>query len=126
MARTHLPTLFRMAVRRRSLMLADLAADLLVPPVSMLLMVVAAGVAAATLVSLTAGVGAAALVWWGAAAALALHVLDAARRAGRVRELLKAPAALVAYAAHKSTIVIRSFRPSAQEWIRTARPGEAR
>ncbi len=127
MARTHLPALARTAVKRRSLMMADLAMDLLVPPVSMLLLAVAAGTAVTALTTLAgAGLGAAAIVWSAAAGALALHVLDAARRAGRLPDLLKAPAALAAYAVEKSAIVVRSFRPTGQEWVRTARPGEIR
>lgn len=127
MARRHLPGLVNAAVRRRSAMLADLAMDLLVPPVSLLLLLVAVGTtAAAVTAGATGAVGTAALVWLAAAGALALHVLDAARRARRLRDLLKAPAALAAYALDKSLIVIRSFRPTDSEWIRTARTGETR
>lgn len=125
-ARAHLPALLKGALARRSPMLADLAVDLLVPPVSLLIAALAAGSAAALAVVLLGAAGTALFVWFAAGLALALHVADAARRAGRLRDLVSAPAALARYVLEKSVIAMRSYGHTDPEWIRTARPGEAR
>jgi len=123
-ARTHLPALLKGALGRRSLMLADLAVDLLVPPVSLLTAALVAGSAAALAAVLLGASGTALLVWLTAGLALAIHVADAARRAGRLRDLT--PTALARYVLVKSVIAMRSYGHTDPEWVRTARPGEAR
>jgi 1,2-diacylglycerol 3-beta-glucosyltransferase len=130
-ARRMLPALLTGAVRRRSAMLADLAADLLVPPLSLLLVLVAAGTAAAATSAALGGWGGggaaiwALAMWTLAASALALHVFDAAARAGRAADLIRASRALPAYALGKVMIAVRSLLPGDREWVRTARHGEA-
>ena len=127
LARAHVGTLIREALRRRSAILADLALDLLVPPVSVLMVALAVGSTLAGLFTLASGsLGIGAVIWFAASGALALHVGDAARRAGRLRALLTAPRALSAYALEKLLITIRSFQPTDLSWVRTARPGESR
>lgn len=133
-ARAHLPALLAQALRRRSPVLADLAVDLLVPPLTLLAALILAGSAVAGAVALLGGSaallpgagGLALVVWLAAGLALVLHVADAARRAGRFRDLLAAPAALARYIFDKSLIAARSYGRTDPEWIRTARPGEAR
>jgi 1,2-diacylglycerol 3-beta-glucosyltransferase len=119
-ARRHAAGLLLGAVRHRSALRADLAFDLLVPPLSLLLLAVLAGLGAA----LIAVAQVPAALWGAAAIALAVHVLDAARRAGRRRELLLASWSIAPYALEKTFIALRSLRPGGREWVRTARTGE--
>lgn len=127
-ARRFVPALIREAVRRRDRMLADLAVDLAVPPLSVLVTVAAVGLLASA--GLTAATGApaarAALAAWGlTAGALAIHVWHAARVAGQARALLQVAWAIPGYAADKCLVTLRSFRPAQdQRWIRTLREGE--
>jgi 1,2-diacylglycerol 3-beta-glucosyltransferase len=119
-ARRHVPALLRDAVQRRSVLSADLAVDLLVPPLSLLLLAVCAGL----VLSLSAAAPLATVLWTVATLSLAVHVLDAARRAGRLGELLLASWSIMPYAVEKTFIALRSFRPGGREWVRTARVGE--
>jgi 1,2-diacylglycerol 3-beta-glucosyltransferase len=124
-ARRYVPELLARAVRERSALLADLAFDLLVPPLSVLLVAAVVGLAAsAGGALLLGGISTALIVWLGAGIALAAHVLHAARRAGRVVALIRASTALPGYAFEKTMIATRALRSHGGEWIRTARQGE--
>jgi 1,2-diacylglycerol 3-beta-glucosyltransferase len=119
------PALVRDAIVRRSAMLADLAVDLLVPPVSALAAVSVLGLGAAVLLAIAQGtLPAAAAVWLGACAALAAHVAHAAAAAVRGRALARAVPALPGYALRKTRIAGRALRSSDERWIRTMRAGE--
>lgn len=128
-AQTYLRRLTRKALRLRSLMLADVAIDLVVPPVSVLAVSTAAGTAV-SLAALAAGAlpaaGGVMLAVWGTAfTALAVHVLDAAVRSGQVLQLVGVMTELPRYAIDKLRITLRAPRHFGSAWVRTARVGEA-
>jgi 1,2-diacylglycerol 3-beta-glucosyltransferase len=116
-ARLHAVPLLREAVRQRSALRADLAIDLIVPPLSILLLAVVAGFTAALVAASPLPVA----LWGASTVALAVHVLDAARRAGRLSELLLAAWSIGPYALEKTVIALRSVLPGDREWVRTAR-----
>lgn len=125
MARRFVPVLLREAVGRPSAMLADLAIDLLVPPLSVLVLLAVAGLGVSAVSALAAGALTTALAVWGAAfAALVAHVAHAARLAGRGRALLRVAWSLPGYAIEKTFITISSLRRSEERWVRTLRQGE--
>ena len=128
MARRFVPVLVQRAWRSRSWMLADLACDLLLPPLSAVVLAAAAGLGASVLASWWLGVGMA-VVWpWAAAfGALLIHVAVAARVAGRTADLLRAAWAIPHYAWLKTAITARAAWRSGEvntSWVRTAREGE--
>lgn len=124
LARRFVPALVATAVRHRSRIAADLACDLLVPPVSLLAVLSIAGLALAAGLWL-AGAGSGALaVWVAAAAALAIHVAEGARVSGRGVAFVRAAASLPGYAVGKAVIALRSLRRSDGVWVRTARDGD--
>lgn len=111
------------AFRRRSLMQLDAAVDLLVPPVSVLVLAAVAGLTLAAGLAI-AGMLAPLAVWGAAAMALAVHVLDAAIRAGKARELAAFITALPRYAYDKLCITLRAPARFGDAWVRTTRAGE--
>jgi cellulose synthase/poly-beta-1,6-N-acetylglucosamine synthase-like glycosyltransferase len=125
LARRFALRLLRESVSRRRLMLADLAIDLLIPPVSALVVIAAVGlgivVSGWALGVMPVGV---VLVWMMAAAALSVHVWHAAWVIGRTRALLGALAAVPAYALGKTRIAGHGLRATADVWVRTTREGE--
>lgn len=124
-ARRFVPALVGHAFRRRSALSADLAMDLVVPPLSVLAVLVAAGVAAASgHAALTGGMTVALWIWITALVCLLVHVIHAAVIAGRLRDLTAVASALPAYAVRKAAIAMRAVRPSEEVWVRTAREGE--
>ena len=125
LARRFVPALVRDALRQRSLMLADLAADIVVPPLSVLALATVGGLAASLVLSaLLGGVTIALTVWATAFAALASHVAHAAWLAGQGRAFLRAAWSLPGYALGKTTITIKAWKPSDERWHRTPRQGE--
>ena len=125
LARRMAPALIVGAVRRPSLMLADLAADLLLPPLSALLVMAVLGAILATGLSLWMGTAAVSLLAsLLALCALAIHAGRAAVVAGRGRAFLAALRTVPAYAITKSLIAWRGLRPTDDTWIRTTREGE--
>lgn len=125
MARRHAGGLIREAMGRRSWMLADLAADLMVPPLSILAAMLTAGTAVAAVVAAN-GDGVAPLGIWAAAfAALFVHVAHAARLSGAsLSRLHRAAIALPEYVARKCAIASRALVTDDQRWVRTPRKGE--
>lgn len=112
------------ALRRRSMLRLDTAIDLLIPPVSVLALATVAGTAASAVLMLR-GASTAFAVWSIACAALAVHVIDAARRAGRAWDLVALLTTLPRYAVDKLTITLRAPARFGDAWVRTARTGEA-
>lgn len=113
------------AIRRRSLMLADLACDLFVPPLSLLTLATGAGcVASLALTGATRAFLPAAIVWSGAFAALCIHVIHAARVAGQGRAFARATGAIPGYALGRTMTALRALRRSDETWVRTQRQGE--
>jgi 1,2-diacylglycerol 3-beta-glucosyltransferase len=123
-AHHYLRRLVRSAVRHRSLMRADVALDLLIPPVSVLAIATVCGVALSAALA-SRGAWTAFGIWAAAFAALGVHVLDAARRAGHAWDLLGFAGALPAYALGKLRITLRAPARFGEAWVRTARAGEA-
>lgn len=118
-------TLLKAAVARRSLMLADLACDLVVPPVSALVVLAGLGLVISLILSVWTGLASPALLVWSlAVVALGVHVMHAASAVGRTGALIRATLAVPAYAWGKATIAWRGLRPTADVWIRTTREGE--
>jgi cellulose synthase/poly-beta-1,6-N-acetylglucosamine synthase-like glycosyltransferase len=127
LARRHATRLLVEGARRRSLMLLDLAADLLVPPLTYIVLAAALGLAA-SLVWLALGRGAwcAVVPWCAAWVGLAAYLargLMLARAGPRVMvDLLWAPL----YMVWKVVLAIRAPPRADEEWIRTAREEEKR
>jgi cellulose synthase/poly-beta-1,6-N-acetylglucosamine synthase-like glycosyltransferase len=122
-ARRYVGRLLGAAVRRRSLLRLDAAIDLLVPPVSVLTVVAVVG-AALSVIAMLAGAWAPLAVWSAALVLLAVHVLDAAVRAGRAWDLFALAAAMPRYALDKLFITLRAPAHFGTAWIRTTRAGE--
>ena len=125
MARRFGGALVRGAVERRSLILADLAFDLFVPPLSLLALASGAGCAASlVLAGVTGAFLPAAIVWSVAFAGICCHVAHAARVAGQGRAFARAASAIPRYAVDRAVTALRALRPSEDTWIRTQREGE--
>jgi 1,2-diacylglycerol 3-beta-glucosyltransferase len=125
LARRMAPALIVGAIRRPSLMLADLAIDLLLPPLSALLVMTVIGGLLALGLSVVMGAPSASLFVSGVALlGLAIHVGHAAVVAGRGRAFLAALRTVPGYALSKSRIAWRGLRPTDDTWIRTTREGE--
>ncbi len=125
MARRFGGALVRGAVKRRSLMLADLACDLFVPPLSLLTLASGVGcVASLALAGASSTFVPAAVVWSAAFAGLCLHVTHAAWVAGQGWALAGAAGAIPRYALDRTMTALRALRPSEDTWVRTQREGE--
>jgi cellulose synthase/poly-beta-1,6-N-acetylglucosamine synthase-like glycosyltransferase len=115
-AKQLLPGLLRGALARRSAVLLDLALDLLVPPLSYLLLAAALGLSA-SLLGLALGYG----TWVAAGLDLSLYVAVGFARSGLgfqgVKDLLRAPA----FVAWKLFLWLRPDPHWKGEWVRTAR-----
>lgn len=124
LAREKVPLLIRAFLRERRLMLVDLALDLVVPPLSYVALVVAAGVSAELLLMvLRGGAALSTWIWLCNVGALLLYVgrgvlLSGLGLAG-VLTLLWAPAYVFWKVAR-----VRPWRAE-KRWVRTQREGEA-
>jgi 1,2-diacylglycerol 3-beta-glucosyltransferase len=126
MARTHaLPLLLR-ALKERSPLLADLAADLLVPPLSSLVAATVVGTAAsAALAVVTLRPNFALLLFGASGVFLAAYAVRGWHVSGTgARGLLSLGYAPI-YIAWKATLPLRRTRKAPGAWIRTARRGES-
>jgi len=124
LVRQHVPRLLGESLRRRSLLLLDLAADLLVPPLTYVAFATALGtVAAVSWVLATGAPRWIAAPWLAATFFLLLYIVRGvwlARVGPRaVLDLLWAPV----YMVWKVVLALRSPSPQ-REWVRTARAGE--
>ena len=120
------PTLMRAARVRRSRVLLDLAADLLVPPLTTLVALALVGTAAATIAMRHGWANGVGVATWGAAlVCLVAYVARGAALAGHGSRVLVDLAWAPAYAAWKLALALRP-RTRGDAWIRTARaPGVA-
>jgi 1,2-diacylglycerol 3-beta-glucosyltransferase len=124
MARRWAGPLLAMAVRRRSGLAADLAVDLVLPPLSALLVVLALGVPVAAGIAWLGGGVWPLVLWTAALVMLVVHVGHAAVLAGRGRDFLRALLTVPRYAVDKARLVVRGVRTTDDSWIRTTREGE--
>ena len=126
LARAVAPRLVLDALCKRSLLEADLAADLLVPPLSFVCLVTVVGLAASAGAWVRGYVGLLPMAVWGACAVMLVSYvargvfLSGAGLRGFV-DLAAAPA----YMTWKLALRIRGQRKDA-DWVRTSREGEAR
>lgn len=106
-------------------LLLDLALDILVPPLSVVALLVASGLTGSIVLQLTAG-GSGALVWAWAACAFALFLYGARgwQLSGTGARGLLALLAAPFYVVWKLAVLVRGRRKGA-EWVRTTREGSA-
>ncbi len=126
MAKRHALPLLKRAIKERDPILADLAMDVLVPPLSILVTATAVGVAASATLAVVTRRPNAALVLFGASgvclAAYALRGWQVSGTGGRgLATLCYAPV----YVAWKATLGLRRSRKDPDAWVRTSRQGEA-
>ena len=125
LARQHAPKLLGAGLARHSLLLLDLAADLLVPPLTYIALAVGVGfVAAAGWWAMGGGAWWAIAPWAAALAGLMTYIVRGvwlARVGPRVvLDLLWAPV----YMSWKIVLSLRSSPSKNPEWVRTTREGE--
>jgi 1,2-diacylglycerol 3-beta-glucosyltransferase len=125
LARAHAGRLLRAAVRRRDRVLADLAVDLLIPPLSRLAVVTGLGLGV-TCVSAAFGGGLplSITIWSFSAISLVLYVARGWAVSGTGARALLDLARAPLYVVWKWTLR-RPPKSSEEEWVRTARAGEA-
>ena len=123
LARALLPKLAREAVRKRSSMLADLALDLAVPPVSFLGVAVGVGLTLEGIVWTGLGAPSAAFyLWLVALVSLVLYAARGVQHSGLGWRALAALGWAPLYVAWKLVILAPRFRP--RVWVRTQREAE--
>lgn len=120
LARRHVPALLRAAIGRRDRVTLDLAVDLLVPPLSILVGLTLLGACVALLAG-RAGAGASSLVGWLIAAAgictyVGRGVVLSGAGLGAIVDLAWTPV----YMIWKLTL-LKPFRPRSDSWVRTTR-----
>lgn len=101
----------------------DLALDLLLPPLSMLVAVTMAGFFAAAGIALRTGSALALALWGVALAALSVHALRGWQLSGLGTRAFSAFAAVPAYIVWKLWVRVRAPRAAATQWVRTSREG---
>jgi cellulose synthase/poly-beta-1,6-N-acetylglucosamine synthase-like glycosyltransferase len=118
--REYLPLLLRRSARQRDPILADLAVDLLIPPLGQLTLVTLIGLAA-SLAARSWGVHIAAWLWAAALAGTAVHVLRGWSLSGvglaGLFDLARAPF----YMCWKLTLWFRDKGRTPDQWVRTSR-----
>ncbi len=128
LARRHVGSLLAEGLRRQSLLLLDLAVDLLVPPLTYVALATFAGVVASvSWVCLGRGDGWAIWPWGIAFAGFAVYVSRGIWLAGASPRTLLALLWAPVYMVWKVMLAVRTRRSSPSrkgEWIRTAREGE--
>ena len=128
LARRHAATLLAEGLRRRSLLLLDLAMDLLVPPLTYVALATFAGVvASASWVRFGGGSPWVLAPWCAALAGFAVYVVRGIWLAGAGPRTLLALLWAPVYMIWKVVLAVRSPRSSPAregEWVRTAREGE--
>ena len=121
---TQVPRLIGAAFSNRDARLAVLAMEVGVPPLSLLVMGMAAGAAAGVALGMWRGVWGPSLLLAGALAALAASVALAWGRFGRGRVPGKALVAAPVYAASKMMMYASFVLKPQKKWVRTPRVGE--
>jgi cellulose synthase/poly-beta-1,6-N-acetylglucosamine synthase-like glycosyltransferase len=127
MAKRHAIPLLKRAIEERDPVLADLAIDVLIPPLSVLVMATAVGAAASAALAVLTRRPNLALILFGASgvclAAYAARGWQVSGTGGRgLATLCYAPV----YMAWKATLGLRRTRKSPDEWVRTSRRGDSR
>jgi cellulose synthase/poly-beta-1,6-N-acetylglucosamine synthase-like glycosyltransferase len=126
MAKRHAIPLVTRAIRERNRVLADLAADVLVPPLSVLVTATVLGTAASVALALVARRPNAALLLFGASGVcLVAYVARGWQVSGTGARGLATLGYAPAYMAWKATLRLRRTRKGADAWVRTARQGES-
>jgi 1,2-diacylglycerol 3-beta-glucosyltransferase len=122
LARVLVPSLLRDALRTRSILLLDLAVDLLVPPLSFLALAVASGSAASVALRWISGAAAAASsMWLLSGVFLALYLLRGWQLADIGIRGARAMASIPFYVGWKIAVLLRSTQGGNDQWVRTAR-----
>ncbi|NUS97256.1 MAG: glycosyltransferase [Gemmatimonadaceae bacterium] len=125
LARAHVPTLLRHGVERRDRVALDLAADLLVPPLTWLALASLGGTMVSLYVAHRGGSIAVPAAWIVSLVALAIYIARGVQLSGlgarAVLDLAWAPG----YALWKLALLFTPRRRRTTEWVRTARGGDA-
>jgi cellulose synthase/poly-beta-1,6-N-acetylglucosamine synthase-like glycosyltransferase len=127
MARRHALPLLRRALRERDPVLADLAMDVLVPPLSILVAATAVGIAtSATLAVITRRPSVALVLFGASGVCLAAYAARGWYVSGTGARGLATLGYAPVYMVWKATLGLRRSRKAPDEWVRTARsPSEA-
>ncbi|HYX90377.1 MAG TPA: glycosyltransferase family 2 protein, partial [Myxococcaceae bacterium] len=121
--RAHALPLLGEAFRRRRLVLLDLAADLLLPPLTGLALGVLGGLGAASVAAFVGGSPLVLAPWLFALLALALYVLRGWHLSKTGMAGLAALARAPLYAAWKIALRVGGSKDASTNWVRTARDG---
>jgi 1,2-diacylglycerol 3-beta-glucosyltransferase len=125
MAKKHAIPLLKRALKERDPLLADLAMDLLVPPLSVLVMATVAGSAASAALAIVTRRPNLGLVLFGASGVfLAAYGVRGWQVSGTGMRGLVSLGYAPIYMAWKLTLRLRRTRAASGEWVRTARRGE--
>ena len=125
MAKRHAIPLLTRAIKERNPVLADLAMDVLVPPLSVLVMATAVGTAASVALAVVQRRPNAALVLFGVSGVcIAAYAARGWQVSGTGSRGLATLCYAPVYMAWKATLGLRRGRKAPDEWVRTAREGE--
>lgn len=126
MAKRHAVPLIVRAVKERDPVLADLAMDILVPPLSVLVAATVAGTTASAALALVTWRPNVALVLFGASGVfLATYAVRGWQVSGTGARGLATLGYAPVYMAWKATLGLRNSRRRPDEWVRTARSSES-
>jgi len=125
MAKRHAVALLTRAIKERNRLLADLAMDVLVPPLSLLVVATVVGAAAsAALAVATMRLNAALLLFGASGVFLFAYVARGWQVSGTGARGLATLGYAPLYVAWKATLRLRRSGKGRDKWIRTARRGE--
>jgi hypothetical protein len=111
---------------KRSPVLLDLALDLLIPPLSFIILLDVAGlVASAALALATGGIGLSLIAWGISGLVAAAYVFRGWTLSGTGARGLVYLLCAPFYVAWKMTLLLKRSKDPRDEWIRTARQGES-
>jgi glycosyltransferase involved in cell wall biosynthesis len=126
LARRDAIPLLKRALKDRDLLLADLAADLLVPPLSSLVAATVVGASACAVLAVVTRRPNPGLILFGASGVfLAAYAVRGWQVSGTGARGLASLGYAPIYVAWKATLPLRRTRRAADEWVRTARSHEA-
>ena len=126
MAKRHAVPLLKRAIEERNPVLADLAMDVLVPPLSVLVAATVVGTAASAALAVVTRRPNAALVLFGASGvSLAIYAARGWQVSGTGARGLATLFYAPVYMAWKATLGLRRTRKGPGEWVRTSRRGES-